>query len=533
MSTMSGNPDINADVLIVGAGTTGLMLACQLAIHHVSFRIIDKNTSPVKCSGALILQARSLEIFEQMGIAIKAIESGIIASRLNILMKNGKTAGIPLKEMGGTLSRFPLLLLLEQSQTEKLLLDFLKERGHSVERHTSLKSFKSKNNIVCSLVQLPDGNVQPINSRFIIAADGQNSTIRDLLDIPFKGKVYSKPLFILDVETKSSLQPDEIYFSLSQANVAGFFPLNDSRWRIDSIIPTELLQEKSISIEQIESNNPPWQNFSFKPVNYEWFSVFHSQQKYAKSIRFQNCFLVGDSAHVHTPVGAQGMNTGLQDAFNLGWKLAFVIKQKASPVLLNSYSDERLGISRGFARSADLVFQLITSRNVFMKFFRKHFLNTFIEFLFHLAKKRRQIMENFFRSLSQINIGYPDSILTFPQVREPFLKSSPKPGDRIPFIQFPVNSRITDTLEILDPFSFTLIIFAPETDVELEKIAANYNLSSRIISKTAETLNFYSSFGISGTGYYLIRPDHHIALKSASLDSLQLNNYLQLFLYEN
>ncbi len=532
MNNISGNPDISADILIAGAGPTGLMLACQLAIHHVSFRIIDKNSSPSKCSGALIIQARTLEIFEQMGIAAKTIESGIIASRINILPKKGKMPGIYIKELGGSLSRFPFFLLLEQSRTEQFLLDLLQEKGYSVERQTSLKRFQQENNLVNSIVKLPDGNDQVIHSRFIIAADGPNSIIRKLLNIPFEGKSYSIPLFTIDTEAKSDFLPDEIYFSFSQPNVAGFFPLSGSRWRIDSIIPGALQNVKPISIELIEKNNPPWQDLNFKPVNYQLFSVFFSQQKYANSIRFQNCFLVGDSAHVHTPVGAQGMNTGIQDAFNLAWKIAFVIKQKASRVLLDSYSDERQGISRGFARSADFVFQLITSKNVFLKFFRMHILNSLLKLLFHLAIKRRQFLEKFFESISQININYPNSILTYHQVRIGFQNNSPKPGDRIPFIRFTLKNRLTNSHEILAACSFTLIILASDSTPEIEKIASKYEIPSLVISKTPETMKLFSGLNIVKAGYYLIRPDHHIALISFSLDSIRLINYLQLFLYE-
>jgi len=201
-------------------------------------------------------------------------------------------------------------------------------------------------------------------------------------------------------------------------------------------------------------------------------------------------------------------------------------------VLLDSYSQERLGISRGFAHSADLIFQIITSNNVFLNFFRMHLLNSLLKLLFHFVNKRRQLLEKFFESISQININYPDSILTDRQARVGFQKIFPKPGDRIPFIEFTLKDRMTNSYEILAPDAFTIIILAPEPIVEIEKIATKHEILFLIISKTPETMKLYCGLNIAETGYYLIRPDHHIALISFSLDSFRLNNYLKLFLYE-
>lgn len=522
--------DNTTDVLIVGAGPTGLMMACQFAIHQISFRIIDKNESPSKNSGALIVQARSLEIFEQMGISGKSLEEGIVASKLNILYNGRRIAGTYIKDIGENLSQFPFLLMHEQSKTEKLLLKFISDHGLSVERGVRFKSLVQDDEGVTSLLILPDETEQFIKTKYIIAADGAMSTIRDLLNIPFNGRTYPKPIFIMDCKAKTDMLPGEISFAFSNSTIAGFFPLQSSRWRIDSTLPKEIEKLEKITFDKVENDFHLWTKMDVKFLGYKWFSVSHSHQKYAGSIRVQNCFLAGDAAHVNTPVGAQGMNTGLQDTFNLAWKLAFVIKHKAKPELLDTYSVERSGISRGFARYADTVFMIVTSNNIALKFFRLYVLKVLWKFLFPLVEKRIIFRQMFFKSISQIGIHYRESILSYVSPGESFLYGAPRPGDRLPYIEFYYRGGNTNNYKVLEVACFNLFVLAQFVPDEIEKIAEEFNLAVVLIAYLPETKIIYESLGIKNTGYYLVRPDMHIALCSASLNAHYLHNYLQQFL---
>ncbi len=523
---MNDIPDNSTDVLIVGAGPAGLMMACQLAIHQIPFRIIDKNSSSSQNSGALIVQARTLEIFEQMGIAREALSEGVVASKINILYNGKKITATNIKNLGGTLSRFPFLLMLEQSKTEQLLLNFIRDRGYSVEREVQLRSFNQEDGQVTSMVTLPDSAEQIILSKYIIAADGANSSVRKILNIPFEGKTYPNSIFIVDCKADSELSPDEISFAFSNSSVAGFFPIKGSRWRIDSNLPSEYENLKKLTFDVVENNFQEWTKMNIHIQSQEWFSVTRSHQKYAASVRVDNCFLIGDAAHVHTPVGAQGMNTGLQDACNLAWKIAFVIKQKAEPSLLESYSSERLGISKGFARYADVIFRVLTSGNIGVKLFRSYVLRFFFTIIFPLISGCKIFRYSFFRSISQIAINYRSSILSYPESRFKLFHASPKPGDRLPFLIQPDGENRAPIFEKLDPTSLNLIVLADSLPGELKQISEQFKLGILLIPNTPETRSVYKQLGIKKAGYYLIRPDAHIALKSQNLDILQLKRYL-------
>jgi 2-polyprenyl-6-methoxyphenol hydroxylase-like FAD-dependent oxidoreductase len=518
--------DNSIDVLIVGAGPAGLMLACQLAIHKIPFRIIDKNNFSSKNSGALVLQARTLEIFEQMGIADEALSQGVISTRINIISNGKKISSTGIGDLGGSLSKFPFLLMLEQSQTEKILLKFIEDRGYSVEREVQLQYFSQQDGRVTSKVILGDNSELIISSKYIIAADGVNSTIRNLLNIPFEGKSYPNSIFILDCKAESELIADEISFAFSNYTVTGFFPIKGSRWRIDSNIPPNYDKQQKITFDIIKKNFQKWTKMNIQVQSPEWFSVTRSHQKYAASIQSQNCFLIGDAAHVHTPVGAQGMNTGIQDAFNLAWKMAFVIQNRALPALVETYSSERLGISKGFARYADLVFRVLTSGNRGIRLFRSTILRSFFTLLFPLISKNKTFRLSFFRSISQININYRASILAYRLVGFAIFQDSPKSGDRFPYIKLIDKEKNGSIYDKMNPVSLNLIVLSDSLPEEFNKIAEQFNLTVLLIPNIPETESIYTQLGIKKKGYYLIRPDMYIALKSRTLDVIHLRGFI-------
>ena len=370
MIEKSGKPN-NTDVLIVGAGPAGLMMACQLALHNVSFRIIDKTENMHNFSGALLIQARTLEIFDQMGMADKIIKKGKMIENIT-LIHEGKTSGkINIGNMGSGISRFPYILMLKQTHTLHLLSGFLEEQGIRIERGTRLDQFSQESEVVSAMLTHPGGERENMKAGYMIGADGIHSHVRTSLGIHWEGKRDPIPLFVTDCQvdefpgsegksdTTSIGKPDSnIIFSISKTRIAGFFPLEGKSWRIDGLIPEENTKQKEFDFEDATRGLADRLKMNMVLHDPDWFSVFYPNTYLASTYNTGKCFLVGDAAHVHTPIGAQGMNTGLQDSYNLAWKMTFVIKHGLSESILKTYTEERMPVAEKLIQKTDRYFWL-------------------------------------------------------------------------------------------------------------------------------------------------------------------------------
>ena len=529
------NADKKSEVLIIGAGPSGLMMACQLALHTIPFRIIDKKDHCTNYSGALIIHARSIEIFYQMGIAQSAIQKGIIANEINIIFNGKKTFRIHVKNIGQGLTKFPYLLMLEQSKTEQLLIDFISNFGYSVERNTELLRFAEDTEGVISILKPANGKEETVRTKYLIGADGGNSTIRKQLNIPFIGLTHPISLFVTDCKAEVKLSPESICFSFSNASTAGFFPLTNGRWRVDGAIPVKLEAKDELTFDDIENKFAERTRMEVKLYQPQWFSVFHSHQGYALSFRQNHCFLIGDAAHIHSPVGAQGMNTGLQDAYNLAWKLALVIQEKAKALLLDTYASERAEIAKKVIRSTDKVFNLVTSQNFFLKTFRIYAVPLIMRLIFPLMVKKKAIRHFFFRKISEIGIQYRESPLTHHAPSGNFPSHAPKPGDRLPCIPYNEDGKEINIQDKVKGTGFHLFVFTKHTSPdEIIRVAEKYKdiMSFETIPYTSETKYLYKRLGMDVSGYYLIRPDMYIAYRSCKPGAEHFENYLRLFLNE-
>jgi 2-polyprenyl-6-methoxyphenol hydroxylase-like FAD-dependent oxidoreductase len=219
-------------VLIVGAGPTGLMMASQLARFHIPFRIIEKNEGPTTQSRALVIQARSLEIFEQMSVAETAVKQGRIFKTINYVI-NGKLAQrVPLGDFGKGLTQFPYLLILEQSKTEPLLGSFLEHQGHHIDWRTELVSFTQTDSAVVATLKNHDKE-ETIEAEWLIGADGASSPVRKTLNIPFGGETYKESLFVLDCKINWPFKDDEAAIALSRRRIWALF--SNDRWALPSV----------------------------------------------------------------------------------------------------------------------------------------------------------------------------------------------------------------------------------------------------------------------------------------------------------
>lgn len=528
MQTQSRNKNI--EVLIVGAGPSGLMMACQLALRSIPFRIVDKKDHCINYSGALILQARSIEIFQQMGIAQKAIEKGVFANEIKLIFNGKRSFILPLKNFGSGLTRYPDLLMLEQSITERLLTDFIHEYGYSVEREKVLETLRQDADGVTSVLKSVTGEVEIIKTKYLIAADGAHSTVRKLLKIPFPGKTCPVSLFVTDCKAEIDLPGGQICFSFSDDVTTGFFPLPGGRWRIDGTISKDQEANGALTFGVIKDSFSERNRLKIALSDPEWFSVFQSHERHAPVFQKNRCFLIGDAVHIHSPVGAQGMNTGLQDAYNLAWKLTMVIQGTAKPTLLDTYSAERVMVAKKVVHATGRAFKIVTSRNFFTRTFRVYALPVLLQLVLPLVIKQQVIRQFFFRRISQIGIQYRRSSFSHGASLGNFPSSAPQPGDRLPYIPYKEDGKALDLREKVTGADFHLFVFSKNSFHDtILKVADKYNrlILVETIPYTPETSIVYERLGIKSFGCYLIRPDLYIAYRSVKPDPGHFESYLK------
>jgi 2-polyprenyl-6-methoxyphenol hydroxylase-like FAD-dependent oxidoreductase len=517
-------------VLIVGAGPPGLMMACQLAHRNISFRIIDKSDQHLSGSGALIVHARSLEIFNQMGIADRAISMGIVAAKIKVVFNGRKPLTLVLNKMGQGLTKFPGLLLIEQSRTEQLLENYLQSFGHSVERRMELTGFTQFDDGCTSIVRKPDGKNIIIKSKYIIAADGSHSFIRDHLKIPFSGKTYELALFVFDGKADIDLSPDEICFSFTEKSSTGIFPLKEGRWRVDGTIPRHISSLEEITFRDIEPDFASRNRLKIKLHDPERFSVFHSHQQYAGAFKYKRCFMIGDAAHVFSPVGAQGMNTGMQDAYNLAWKMAMSLEGHSNETLLGSYQKERQPLARNMIKSTDHFFRIVTGSSNMDKKIRLQLAPFLLKIFFPIIEKQKILSRYLFNSISEIGINYRKSPLSGKSSYGYFRLNAPKPGDRLPYIPYNHLGKEANLQDIITGKFFHLIIFSRiELTVEFSSYISQYSgwLMVHHIPPDDGTSSLYKRLGTGRTVCYLVRPDMYIAYRTRKLNIENLEKYLK------
>jgi len=470
----------HTQVLIVGAGPSGLMMAAQLLRYGVQPIIIDSKDGPTSHSKALAVQARSLEIYRQMGVVDKALENGKQAKGVIISQDDKKQASLSLLNIGEGKTLFPYVLMYPQSKNERLLLDFLTLNCCPVYWNTTLISLQQKADGVQVLLKTDDSeNILTCN--WIVGADGAHSTVRKNLQIPFKGDTYSHYFYLIDANLDNlSLNEDYVNLFLGKNYFNAFFPMHEEHsYRIIGNLPDEYSEKTDITVEEILPylNNITHTNTAIKQNN--WFTTYKLHHRMAENFMAQQCFLIGDAAHIHSPVGGQGMNTGLQDAYNLAWKLAGVINGQIKPEILNTYAGERMPVARQLLNSTDRVFNMVMSKNYFVILFKKLALFRILNTVW----KSEKIKSAFFERVSQININYRDSNINLHLSKSTKIKA----GDRLPYLKVFDEKRQeeTDLHAWCGKPGFTLIVLGKFDELFL------FTIAKWITDKCPGLLNFF------------------------------------------
>ncbi|MDQ2922475.1 MAG: FAD-dependent monooxygenase [Acidobacteriota bacterium] len=514
---------IKTDVVIIGAGPTGLSLATQLVRYGIDFIIVEKNEGVTPFSKAIGVQARTLEIYEQLGLARKAVEQGAIAGKVRLLAGGEMRAELDLSNIGQGLSPYPYLLLLEQSKNEQLLYEYLRHRGKEVLWKAEFKSLSQTDAGTSAQIMTAAGSSQTIEARYLVGCDGAKSLVRHALGLEFQGSTVERMFFVADVRVDWKFSHDALHACLSKNSLLAFFPLKgNKRYRIVGSFPEEFAKDEGeVLYEEIEQRIKEEAKLDLDIHDVDWFSTYKVHTRHVNKFSEGKSFLAGDSAHIHTPAGGQGMNTGIQDGYNLAWKLALVLRGKAHENLLETYNEERLENARNLTQSTDRMFQFLASSEWFLAFLRTNVLPSIAKYILSLDSVRNFI----FPLISQIGINYRRGSLSRHAGDEDF---TVKAGDRMPYFLVDGQS-IYDKLQA--PKSH-LLVFSAEKN--------NYlSLKTDLESHYAEFVDFHEiplhpqaaeAFGTERSFSLLLRPDNYIGYLSREVSLNPLSLYLNDFL---
>lgn len=514
---------MDTDVLIVGAGPTGLMLANQLARRGIRARIVDRHPGPAVQTRALGVQARTLEIYSRLGIVQQALELGKVTTGANIWAHGRRAARVPLGDIGRDVSPYPFLLILGQDDNERLLGEALHTSGMAVEWNTELVAVDQESDRVIAKLKQPDGATREITAAWVAGCDGARSTVRELSGIRFQGAPYEEVFFVAGIQMTGPMVSDELNVYLWHRGFHLFFPMRGTNhWRIVGIVPQALRGRDDLTFEEVIPSVRTEAGSGLAFLKCSWFSTYRIHHRRAERFRDRRCFLLGDAAHIHSPVGAQGMNTGLQDAYNLGWKLAIVVSGRADAALLRSYEVERIPVAETLLSTTDRLFSIVVSDSRLAGFLRTRLLPR----VMGLASGFQKIRKLAFRTISQTGIRYPDSPLseTLPGIPD----TAPRAGDRFPWLRLKLSADTPpeDMYERLDDTRFTLIVIgqpAPPGGVpKLGDLLRTY-----LVPSDPGNDRELARARIPRIAFYLLRPDGYVGLSGMQLDTAAIDRYLE------
>ena len=340
-------------VLIVGSGPTGLTAACELLRRGVPVRLIDAAPAASVHSKAMLVWPRTIDILEDLGLADGVSEVAVKLRRMTYFSEKR-----PVTRMSMDDDMAPYCL--PQRHTEEILIDGLKGLGGSIERGVRLLGLQGVDvsgairpgQQITALLEHSDGSVERFETPWVIGADGAASVVRNQLGITYTGATYDNRFLITDARVADNpLEPDEIYYYQSRAGVLAIVPQPYGLYRFFTNAPAELAEGTLEDMQRLVDMRGPG---GLRLIEPDWVTTFRVHRRRAASFQLGRVFLAGDAAHAHSPMGGQGLNTGIQDAQNIAWKLASVIRGEAKPGLLADYTEERAAVADAVVRDTDL-----------------------------------------------------------------------------------------------------------------------------------------------------------------------------------
>ena len=496
----------HSDVLIVGAGPSGLVLALWLTKLGVTPRIIDKTAEPGTTSRALAVQARTLEFYRQLDLTDPVLAQGHKVPAINLWVKGAPKARLPFETVGAGLTPYPFLHIYPQDQHERLLIKRLQELGVSVERNTELLGYTDQGDRVIARLRRPDDDEETCEAAYVAGCDGARSKVRETMGAGFPGGTYRQVFYVADVDIRGAVANGELHIDLDEADFLAVFPLaGRGRARFIGTVRdqraehAETLRFQDVSSRAIE-------NLEVGVDQVNWFSTYRVHHRVSDHFRKGRAFLLGDAAHIHSPAGGQGMNTGIGDAVNLAWKLQTVLQGRAPDALLDSYETERSKFARRLVATTDKIFTFVTADGPLAEVIRTRIAPVLMPRIVGFDFAR----EYLFRTVSQIMLNYregPLSVGTAGHIHG---------GDRLPWAQESGNDNFTP----LVCAAWQVHVYGTvRPDLETWCAARHLPLYRFDWGAAAEAA------GLARDALYLVRPDTYVALADATGASLSIERY--------
>jgi 2-polyprenyl-6-methoxyphenol hydroxylase-like FAD-dependent oxidoreductase len=512
----------NPQVLIAGGGPTGMAAALELTRFGIRTRIVDEMAGPENTSRAIAIQARTLEELELRGLAEEFVELGHRAGGGDIYGDGKLLVHVDFTRIA---SPYNFVLFLAQTETDRILREALEAQGAAVEWGTKVTAIGLEPSGVTAVLEHADGAIEEVTAAYVIDAEGAHSVIRNTLGLQFKGKTLEETFVLGDVQVDGNLPNSSFHIFSSESGLLALFPIGGSQFRVvASNPPRDLAKTETPTLEELQALCDQRSHIPIKLRDLTWSSIFHANSRMVKNLRAGRVFLAGDAAHIHSPAGGQGMNTGIQDAINLGWKLALVLEGNASERLLETYDEDRIPVMRSILSRTEAMTNAMGGPSTLRSFF------------LHLAPwiaNSDFAQEVTTSRISQIQMNYRSSLLS----EDHFGDGSLSAGDRVPDLAV----RITGTdapaeaqklFSLLDPSRFTLLV------ANFQDLSAVRATLSKAASPWLELVDvaeiaapdgdagkpFAEAFGAKPS-ITLIRPDAYVGFRGGEASTEDLIKY--------
>jgi 2-polyprenyl-6-methoxyphenol hydroxylase-like FAD-dependent oxidoreductase len=487
---------MDAEVIVVGAGPTGLALANVLIRQGVEVAVFDSKSGPSQESRAMGVHARTLEFYQQLGLAEEVVSRGIPAREVEVFIDGKQKVEFSMSALGEGISAFPYMLTFPQDEHERILLKAFEEYGGKVHWNSPLLSFSQTTGDVTATFAGANSE-RTLSGRYLVGCDGANSMVRRQLDIGFGGGTSDGLFFVADAQIDVD-HDNRIRAALSDSTFGLMMPVRTTgTQRLIGAVPAPMQTKEHFEFDDVEPLLTRLLQKEIKSVS--WFSTYRVHHRVADKFREGRVFIAGDAGHIHSPVGGQGMNTGIGDAINIGWKLASVLKLGFSEALLETYDPERRAFAKLLISTTDGAFQRITAPNSrLMSFFK-----WLLPFAIWRLTTNRFTKKRLFRTVSQVHIGYEDSALSSGKL------GKHRAGQRLAWDPSGANYRSLEDMrwhvQVYGSALLEVQEWADKRGFPIHEIELNDSMRA---------------LGFRQGSHYLIRPDGHIAVLASAENAL-------------